>query len=178
MLCSPESDICQRFLNLLNVVNWHIVKMDHHSPFMTFPIMWIISFGQTPKHTFYEEYAIHLLSFGKRQSYSHQFHWTNCEYSFLLEIWWSLNFINVIPRSHSHCSMIIGIKYLQFITCKQKMKFGLFVFWHLLKHLLCQFNMDCFWKRCQRMWHLSPMLILHSQEFSQVPANCEWCNAQ
>jgi hypothetical protein len=57
-----------------------------------------------------------------------QFDWKNCEYRLLLEIWGSLNFIDIIPRCHSHCSMIISVKHPWLVTCKQEMKIAAFVF--------------------------------------------------
>jgi hypothetical protein len=64
------------------------------------------------RRTFYEVCAIHGLSLWK----NHNFVFAcakeeNREHSFLMEMRWLLNFINIIPRSDPLGSMIIDIKH-------------------------------------------------------------------
>jgi hypothetical protein len=87
MLHSSESKIRQILLNSLSVVNWRIVKMQHRSPFMSPPVLWITNYDQRAQYTFCGVCAIHLLSLWK----NHDFVFPcaikrNHEHSFVMEM--------------------------------------------------------------------------------------------
>jgi hypothetical protein len=173
MVHSFESEITQTNSHVFCIVNRCIVKMSPDSSSVWLSSFWITEVRQRPKHTIYEGCAIHLLPFQQNRDlvivdsidkdYEHRFG---------PKIGWSLNFIDVILGSDSHCLMIICLEEPQLIRCESKMKFGVKVLRECPEHPTRSFSPGGFFDRAQCIRHPSQMAAFHSHHFSQIVTDC------
>jgi hypothetical protein len=75
MLRSSWCTIRQTLLNLPSVMNERIVEMQHESPSMCPPALWMTNFGQRAKHTIDEIPAVHLFPSARMTIYISLCHW-------------------------------------------------------------------------------------------------------